>query len=247
MSKKNFLGNINGKVWDGDMQTLQDTHEAVRNFFSKGQVATEQMQKEAVSKKTVRVYSSSGQNSHAFTSKEFLEGRTEAIGDKSIAVISVDGTLYANAPEWAEEWFGLVSATRIVELLKQAQKQTDIAGIGIVFNSPGGDGWAANEIVNTLIEVQKTMPVVGLVTELSASASQIIQSTLAYSIAANDTTMLGSIGTYSLHVSRVGYYERTGTKLSYITADENTRKTDWDDSIELTGDALKAYKYYVLP
>lgn len=243
MSLNSLLHN-NQKIWNGDIAYLQKVETNIMAAIKSGLTANPVTIPQSFVDKnlSIHIHDSKGQKAEVFTTDEIFKGKNIPLPEGAIALVAFDGVLYGNVEQWMEYYFGLISGARIARLINSIHTNKDIKAAGIIFNSPGGDGWATNEIVNAVTTAQVNMPFVGLVTEMSASASQIIQATLGYSIAANETTMLGSLGTYSIHYNNKGWYDRIGLEITYVTADENKHKTDWDDSKPLSKHALAAYK-----
>jgi len=114
------------------------------------------------------------------------------MGNK-IAVITASGTILDG-----QQPAGFVGGDSLVDLIDQAKKDSEIKGIVVRINSPGGSAAASEQIRLALLRVQQTgKPVVVSMGSYAASGGYWIAST-ANRIYAMESTITGSIGTFML-------------------------------------------------
>jgi protease-4 len=84
-------------------------------------------------------------------------------------------------------------ADEVVDLIEEASRDTDVAGVLLDVNSPGGSVVASQEIYDTVARKRETLPVVAYVREMAASGAYYSIAS-ASKIVANRGSMVGSIG-----------------------------------------------------
>ncbi len=108
-----------------------------------------------------------------------------------IAVITIDGVIDSNNKTSA--FSNEFNAQNALKSLKLAGKDSEIKGIIIKINSPGGTVAMSQSIYNEIIRIRKTKPVVVSMEDLAASGGYYIASA-ADRIFALEGTLTGSIG-----------------------------------------------------
>ena len=110
-----------------------------------------------------------------------------------IAVIHVEGAIVTGSID-----FNTAGSGGIVKNINKARDDENVKGIILRVNSPGGDVYASSMITNALEEFQATgRPVITSMGDIAASGGVWVTTT-SEEIWAEDTTLTGSIGVYSI-------------------------------------------------
>ena len=110
-----------------------------------------------------------------------------------IAVIHVEGAIVTGSID-----FNTAGSGGIVKNINKARDDENVKGIILRVNSPGGDVYASSMITNALEEFQATgRPVITSRGDIAASGGVWVTTT-SEEIWAEDTTLTGSIGVYSV-------------------------------------------------
>ena len=110
-----------------------------------------------------------------------------------IAVIHVEGAIVTGSID-----FNTAGSGGIVKNINKARDDKNVKGIILRVNSPGGDVYASSMITNALEEFQATgRPVITSMGDIAASGGVWVTTT-SEEIWAEDTTLTGSIGVYSV-------------------------------------------------
>jgi ClpP class serine protease len=107
-------------------------------------------------------------------------------------------------------------------LLERALANTNIKGVILLFDSPGGEA-SAPDIIQATIR-NATKPIHGYVDGLCASAAYEIAASCKSIYARSEFSEIGSIGTFTSLADWTGYYERIGVKLIEIYASASELK-----------------------
>ncbi len=110
-----------------------------------------------------------------------------------IAVIHVEGAIVTG-----NIGFNTAGSDGIVKNINKARDDKNVKGIVLRVNSPGGDVYASSMITNALEEFQSTgRPVITSMGDIAASGGVWVTTT-SEEIWAEETTLTGSIGVYSI-------------------------------------------------
>ena len=110
-----------------------------------------------------------------------------------IAVIHVEGAIVTG-----NIGFNTAGSGGIVKNINKARDDKNVKGIVLRVNSPGGDVYASSVITNALEEFQSTgRPVITSMGDIAASGGVWVTTT-SEEIWAEETTLTGSIGVYSI-------------------------------------------------
>ncbi len=147
-----------------------------------------------------------------------------------IAIVNVEGTLMKHASSFSES-----SSTVVLgQTLKDLAKDPNVKGIALRIDSPGGTVAGTNELASEINKTRQSKPVWAYCNDLTASAAYWIASQCER-IEANETSLVGSIGTYCVvmdssaaaakagfvvHVVKAGEFKGTGTPGTEITAEQ---------------------------
>jgi protease-4 len=115
--------------------------------------------------------------------------RAESSGDGYIASIPLDGVIQSEGGGEIGE--STLDDARIA--LRAAREDSDVVGVVLEVNSPGGEVTASDIIYNEVVELAKEKPVVVAMGSMAASGAYYIACGADY-IIANETTFTGSIG-----------------------------------------------------
>ncbi|MBT04121.1 MAG: signal peptide peptidase SppA [Crocinitomicaceae bacterium] len=127
--------------------------------------------------------------------REYLStlDKNENKSENKIAVIHVEGAIVTGAID-----FNTAGSGGIVKNINKARDDENVKGIILRVNSPGGDVYASSMITNALEEFQSTgRPVFTSMGDIAASGGVWVTTT-SEEIWAEDTTLTGSIGVYSI-------------------------------------------------
>ena len=120
------------------------------------------------------------------------EGTKSKVKDK-IAIIHVEGAIVTG-----NIGFNTAGSGGIVKNINKARDDKNVKGIVLRVNSPGGDVYASSMITNALEEFQSTgRPVITSMGDIAASGGVWVTTT-SEEIWAEETTLTGSIGVYSI-------------------------------------------------
>ena len=125
--------------------------------------------------------------------EEISKKQQRAQDKNKIAVIHVEGAIVTGGID-----FNTAGSGGIVKNINKARDDESVKGIILRVNSPGGDVYASSMITNALEEFQSTgRPVFTSMGDIAASGGVWVTTT-SEEIWAEDTTLTGSIGVYSI-------------------------------------------------
>ena len=118
---------------------------------------------------------------------------TKSKEKNKIAIIHVEGAIVTG-----NIGFNTAGSSGIVKNINKARDDKNVKGIVLRVNSPGGDVYASSMITNALEEFQSTgRPVITSMGDIAASGGVWVTTT-SEEIWAEETTLTGSIGVYSI-------------------------------------------------
>jgi len=151
--------------------------------------------------------------------EKVIEG-DPSVGAK-IALIDVQGVLTSDQEE---SLFSTKESQVVafVEKLRLAEQDADVKAVLIRIDSPGGDVTTSDILYNELLafKQRKKVPVVAAFMGVAASGGYYLASACD-AIVAHPTTITGSIGVISMHVSLVGLMEKIGVKVEALKSGAN--------------------------
>jgi protease-4 len=105
----------------------------------------------------------------------------------------------------------------LVEKLKRAEADPDVKAVVVRIDSPGGDVTTSDILYHELVQFKerKKVPVVAAFMGVAASGGYYLASG-ADSIVAHPTSITGSIGVISMHVSLTGLLDKIGVKVEAL-------------------------------
>jgi signal peptide peptidase SppA len=107
-------------------------------------------------------------------------------------------------------------------ILKRAEANPNIKGILLNFDSPGGEGYAALALSETIKSMGK--PIISFIDDLAASAAYWLASATNYIVANSPVAKIGSIGTYVTLADYEDFWKNQGIRLISVYADKSTDK-----------------------
>lgn len=141
--------------------------------------------------------------------------------EAKIALIDVQGVLSSDQEEslFSSKESQVVA---FVEKLRLAESDKDVKAVIVRIDSPGGDVTTSDILYNELVEFKrrKKVPVVAAFMGIAASGGYYLASG-ADAIVAHPTTITGSIGVISVHVSLVGLLDKIGVKVEALKSGPN--------------------------
>ena len=140
--------------------------------------------------------------------EQVLEGE----GTKKILLLDISGTISEH-----EKWGGLLGnpspsmVSMVRESLQKAEKDSDIAGIILRINSPGGTVTASDIIHHDIVEFKKRkkIPVLACIMSVGASGGYYVAAA-ADEIVAHPTAITGSIGVILMKFNVEGLMGKIG-------------------------------------
>lgn len=156
------------------------------------------------------------QTPHASAGRTVANARPSVSADRNIAVIPVVGLL-TKYGGLLSQLFGGTSTVDLRSQLGQAADATDIDGILLYVDSPGGQSKGNDEAASAVAAAAKKKPVFAYIEDLGASAAIAVISG-ATKIFANAPALVGCIGTYSVMVDGSKAAEKSGHVVHVIKA-----------------------------
>jgi protease-4 len=132
----------------------------------------------------------------------------------NVAVIPIHGVITGNG-ESSYMYGSTVSSLKVVDYIKEADKNKNVKVILLEINSPGGSPVASDEIGVAVKKAQK--PVIALIRETGASGGYWIASAADYVIA-HRMSLTGSIGVVASHLEFSGLMEKYGVGYERLVA-----------------------------
>jgi signal peptide peptidase SppA len=159
----------------------------------------------------------------------YQEPTLEDMGD-GLYKISLAGIIGRKLSHF-EKICGGIDTQDIINLLKQAEEDENIKGLLIDWDSPGGTVEGTPEAARRIAEFNK--PLVSYTSGQMCSACTWLAagSDLIYGSESSD---IGSIGVYTVHVDTYKHYEQMGIKMDVIHNKEGIHKTAMYPGTELT-------------
>jgi protease-4 len=156
---------------------------------------------------------------HGDYAEKVVDGSSDA-KDK-IAVLDVEGVLTS---DHSESIFGSKESQVVafVEKLKLAEADPDVKAVLVRIDSPGGDVTTSDILYHELaaFKGRRKVPVVAAFMGVAASGGYYLASA-ADAIVAHPTSITGSIGVISIHVSLAGLLDKIGVKVEALKSGAN--------------------------
>lgn len=144
------------------------------------------------------------------------------VTSNGIAIVPIIGSL-VNRGAYIGASSGLTSYEGITEQLKKASTDSEVRGILLDMNTPGGEAAGTFEVSKLIMEIRKKKPVVAMVADMACSAGYAIASA-ANQIFTTQTGLIGSIGVVWVHFDRSQQMQNDGIKPTILHG--GARKAD---------------------
>lgn len=132
----------------------------------------------------------------------------------NVAVISIEGPL-TKQPTCMGWLFGGTSTVVARKALRQAVNDPAVQAICLYIDSPGGQVAGTAELAQEVAQAAQRKPVTAYVSDMAASAAYWIASQASH-IVANETALVGSIGTYMVLTDASHAYKTAGIEVVVI-------------------------------
>lgn len=123
---------------------------------------------------------------------QFFGTKVENLKKPTIATITIEGTIVPG-----EGSDGMVGADDVVTKIQKAKYSKNVKGVVVRINSPGGSALASDIIWTELKKLREVKPVFASFGDVAASGGYYV-GVAAEKIFANENTITGSIGVYSI-------------------------------------------------
>ena len=179
---------------DGDINKTALTSGLVDTLMSVQETRNYLIEKYGTKEKYEHPEGISGSEYLSTLKGKVISSKQKRIQEKNkIAVVHVEGTISTG-----EIGFNIAGSSGIVKNINKARDDENVKGIILRINSPGGDVYASKMITNALEEFQSTgRPVISSMGDIAASGGVWVTTT-SEEIWAENTTLTGSIGVYSI-------------------------------------------------
>ncbi len=139
--------------------------------------------------------------------------------DRGVAVLSLEGPM-TKRPTSMSWMFGGTSTIEMRQALRAAERDPEVASVLLVVDSPGGQVAGTSDLAADVARVAKVKPVIAYVSDLAASAAYWVASG-ATEVWANDTAIVGSIGTYMVVEDSKALADEMGVTVYVVRAGEH--------------------------
>jgi protease-4 len=142
--------------------------------------------------------------------------------DEYIGVISVEGPIVMGSGGSSLPFVGGKTAAEasLTRLLRQVERESDMAALIVYVNSGGGDALASELIHRQLQRIQKRKPVLIYMGNIAASGGYMLAAA-GQKIICQPTTITGSIGVILGRISVTGLYDQLGVSYTGISRGAN--------------------------
>ena len=137
----------------------------------------------------------------------------------SVAVLPLYGVLRQRGPSLTDILFDGrgTSTDAFAAAFRRMVEDSSVGAIVIDIDSPGGSVFGTPELADEILRARGTKPVIAVANSLAASAAYWVASA-ADEIVATPSSMVGSIGVYTIHADFSKMDDRVGVKFTYIAA-----------------------------
>ena len=134
-----------------------------------------------------------------------------ALSEDGVAIVQLTGTLMKHETSLGSS----TSTVNVRRSIRQAVSDEDVKSIMLVIDSPGGTVAGTSDLAQDVAMAARQKPVHAYISDLGASAAYWIASQ-ASRITANETALVGSIGTLSVINDTSKAYEEAGVTVHVI-------------------------------
>lgn len=148
-----------------------------------------------------------------------------------VAIVELHGTMMKHVSSMTAG----TSTVLARKMIRAAAAREDVSAILLHVDSPGGTAAGTQDLATDIAAAAKQKPVIAFIEDLGASAAFWAASQASKVIAANDSTLVGSIGTFTVvydysgmaakegikaHVIRAGQFKGMGTPGTEVTGEQ---------------------------
>lgn len=167
---------------------------------------------------------------HAAAKPAQSEREPFLMDSSGIAIVPISGTIMKQ-----ESKFGGTSSLEVRRSLRAAVADPEVKAILLSIDSPGGTVAGQSELADAVRSANARKPVYAQINDLGASAAYWTASQ-ARSVSANDTALVGSIGTLAVVEDTSKAYEMAGVQVHVLSTGQY--KGAFVDGTEVTDDHL---------
>ncbi|HVX65238.1 MAG TPA: S49 family peptidase, partial [Bryobacteraceae bacterium] len=147
---------------------------------------------------------------HRVALRDYLKVSPESLGvgtGRKIALVAAEGDIIRGDSDSPFGGEGFISSEGMTRLLRQVRNDASIRGVIVRIDSPGGDGFASDEIWREMGLLSKKKPVVISMSDLAASGGYYMAMT-GDPVLAYPGTFTGSIGVFYGKADLHGLYDK---------------------------------------
>ena len=138
--------------------------------------------------------------------------------ENDLAIIEIHGSLVKKASGLMAWFFGVTGMAQIGETFNKAVLDTDVKGIFLDVDSPGGSSDGTSDLADIIFEARGKKPVLAFADGQATSAAAWISSSADFVAVANEMTRLGSIGVYGVHLDIADMAKEIGIRPTVFSA-----------------------------
>lgn len=155
--------------------------------------------------------------------REAVKPKLSYEDDGKIAVVPIKGVLERSPDVIDAVYFGVEDTEQILGLVESAANNPDVRGVLYKIDSPGGFVTGGPEVADAIKATAKRKPTMTWTGGMMASLAYWIGSQ-SESVVASRSALVGSIGTYQMHIDYSELYKAAGVKVEVIRNNEATYK-----------------------
>jgi protease-4 len=135
---------------------------------------------------------------------------------RRIALVAAEGDIIRGDSDSPFGNEGFITSAGMTKLLQRAGSDNSIRGVIVRIDSPGGDGFASDEIWREMVLLSKKKPLVISMSDLAASGGYYIAMT-GDPVVAYPGTLTGSIGVFYGKADLRGLYDKIGVQKEILS------------------------------
>lgn len=199
---------------------------------------TDSVTGETLEKDQLQPFAESLQNRRRRFNAEKRQMEPYSLHDNGVAVIPIDGTLVHNLGSM-DPYSGMTGYDGIINALYQAADDTNVKGILMNFDCPGGEVSGAFDCAEVIDMVSQIKPVASVADETMTSGALLL-AVAGSTIYAPSTAAVGSVGVVMAHQERSAMLENAGVNVTLIHA--GARKVDGNPFEPLSEEARNRFQ-----
>ncbi len=133
-----------------------------------------------------------------------------------VALVVASGTIVPGKSRGGGAFGDLVGAQTLKDALREARERRSVKAIVLRVDSPGGDGFASDDVWKEVERCRKAKPVVVSMGDLAASGGYYIAMG-ADAIVAQPMTLTGSIGVFGGKFNQLGLFRKLGLNVEGVS------------------------------